>query len=188
MIYRVNISPKLKLLKYYIYGSIYAACRLQIQKDQREQIKIDTDYYFCSWIYVLLQNPISTVNKPIPTEYSLLSDGLIIFDVFDSKSQISVSIFVPILNISESAWILKIILRLYFAGKLYYQCFTNFASYDRPPITIVLPVRVIAPWWLRACFKLPAIVQMSFLYFAIVEVLSVERSRASVRPIWPPMM
>ena len=25
-IYRVNVSPKLKSLKYYIYGSIYAAC------------------------------------------------------------------------------------------------------------------------------------------------------------------
>ena len=30
-IYRANISPKLKSLKYYIYGSIYAACRYEFK-------------------------------------------------------------------------------------------------------------------------------------------------------------
>ena len=40
---------------------------------------------------------------------------------------------------------------------------------------------IIAPCPYRACFKIPAIVQMSFLYFAIVEV-------ANDEPALPPPM
>ena len=46
---------------------------------------------------------------------------------------------------------------------------------------------VIAPCPDRACFKLPAIVQMSSLYFAIVEILSGEPPVVR-RPVRPPIM